>query len=105
MEKKKLPHLKANEWRGMARPQDTTPPRPRPQGSVRSANAEQGGTLTTSPYVGLSRIQAVMRCRLVVNPGSVVVHSPEAHKTGGRAIRRVATFMRVVDPDRRPGRA
>ena len=59
-----------------------------PQGSVRSANAEQGGTLTTSPSVGLSRIQAVMRCRLVVNPGSVVVHSPEAHKTGGRAVRR-----------------
>ena len=59
-----------------------------PQGSVRSANAEQGGTLATSPYVGLSRIQAVMRCRLVVNRGSVVVHSPEAHKTGGRAVRR-----------------
>jgi hypothetical protein len=55
---------------------------------VRSANAKQGGTLTTSPYVGLSRIQAVMRCQLVVNPGSVVVHSPEAHKTGGRAVRR-----------------
>ena len=44
----------------------------------RRKDPDRSGRYSASPYVGPSRIQAVMRCRLVVKPGSVVVHSPRS---------------------------